>query len=240
MMTIDRSGHAAADSHSSRACGGACSLPFDGARSSVRRPVGARFNVTTSLHDPVSYRVGRRLTLLSQQVEDRIRAVQIALVRGGVVRLRRKTLQRASAVSSWSSAVGMCSTTQAIRTRTCSRPRRVVAARIIAVLDERGLVCRARRGGALIRFAAADVSRIRNAELGRFTPDRLMKMLAARDSKLRVTIHVDVGYGEARVAYPHRGSLREHPAPVVLVHNQGTLLLPPLKQCQITSQLRHG
>lgn len=65
----------------------------------------------------------------------------------------------------------------------------VVAARIIRVLDDRGLSVR--KAAALTRFAAADFSRIRNADLGRFTLDRLMKMLAALDSNLRVTVHVD-------------------------------------------------
>ena len=65
----------------------------------------------------------------------------------------------------------------------------VLAARIIAVLEERGLSVR--RAGALTRFAPADFSRIRNADLGRFTLDRLMKMLAALDGGLRVTLHVD-------------------------------------------------
>ena len=65
----------------------------------------------------------------------------------------------------------------------------VLAARIIAVLDVRGLTVR--RAGALTRFAAADFSRIRNADLGRFTLDRLMKMLVALDGGLRVTLHVD-------------------------------------------------
>ena len=50
----------------------------------------------------------------------------------------------------------------------------IVAARIIAVLDERAL-------------AAADLSRIRNASLGRFTLDRLMKILAGLDGRIRVT-----------------------------------------------------
>ena len=66
----------------------------------------------------------------------------------------------------------------------------ILAARIIAVLDERNLSVR--KAGALTRFAAADFSRIRNANLGRFTVDRLIKMLVALDSGLRVTIHVDV------------------------------------------------
>ena len=74
----------------------------------------------------------------------------------------------------------------------------VVAARIVRVLDERGLSVR--RAGALTRFAAADFSRIRNADLRRFTLDRLMKMLAALDGGLRVTLHVDAGHGAERVA----------------------------------------
>ena len=66
----------------------------------------------------------------------------------------------------------------------------VLAARIIAVLDERGLSVR--KAGVLTRFAAADFSRIRNADLGRFTLDRLMKILAALDGDLRVMLHVAV------------------------------------------------
>ena len=65
----------------------------------------------------------------------------------------------------------------------------VLAARIIGALDERGLSVR--KAAALTRFAAADFSRIRNADLGRFTLDRLMKMLVALDSDLEVTVHVD-------------------------------------------------
>ena len=64
----------------------------------------------------------------------------------------------------------------------------ILAARIIAVLDKRGLSVR--KAAELTRFAAADFSRICNADLGRFTLDRLMKMLAALDGSLRVTLHV--------------------------------------------------
>jgi predicted XRE-type DNA-binding protein len=64
----------------------------------------------------------------------------------------------------------------------------IVAARIIAVLDERALTVR--KAEELTGFAAADFSRIRNADLGRFTLDRLMKMLAALDGSMRVTLHV--------------------------------------------------
>ena len=70
----------------------------------------------------------------------------------------------------------------------------VLAARIIAVLEDRGLSVR--KAGALTNFAAADFSRIRNADLGRFTLDRLMKMLAALDGGLRVTLHVESRLGD--------------------------------------------
>ena len=65
----------------------------------------------------------------------------------------------------------------------------VLAARIIAVLDDRGLTVRKAAG--LTRFAAADFSRIRNVDLGRFTLDRLMRMLGTLDTGLQVTVHVD-------------------------------------------------
>ena len=65
----------------------------------------------------------------------------------------------------------------------------ILAARIVAVLDGRGLSVR--KAAALTGFAAADFSRTRNADLGRFTLDRLMKMLAALDDRLRVTLRVD-------------------------------------------------
>ena len=64
----------------------------------------------------------------------------------------------------------------------------VIAARIIAELDDRGLSTR--KAAALTRFAAADFSRVRNADLARFTLDRLMKMLATLDEDLQVTVQV--------------------------------------------------
>ena len=64
----------------------------------------------------------------------------------------------------------------------------VLAARIIAVLDGRGLSVR--EAAALTHFAAADFSRIRNADLRRFTLDRLMKMLAALDSDPEIAVRV--------------------------------------------------
>ena len=65
----------------------------------------------------------------------------------------------------------------------------VLAARIIAVLDDRGLAVR--KAASLTGFAAADFSRIRNADLGRLTLDGLMKMLAALDANARVTVKVE-------------------------------------------------
>ena len=64
----------------------------------------------------------------------------------------------------------------------------VLAARIVTTLDEHGLSVR--KAAASTPFAAADFSRVRNADLGRFTMDRLMRMLAALDRDLRVTVHI--------------------------------------------------
>lgn len=73
----------------------------------------------------------------------------------------------------------------------------ILAARIIAVLDERELSVG--QAATLTEFAAADFSRIRNADLGRFTLDRLMKMLTALDSGLQVTLHVQARHGRGAV-----------------------------------------
>ena len=64
----------------------------------------------------------------------------------------------------------------------------ILAARIISVLDDRELSVR--KASALTNFAAADFSRIRNADLGRFTLDRLMRILSALDCELRITLRV--------------------------------------------------
>lgn len=63
-----------------------------------------------------------------------------------------------------------------------------IAARIIAVLDERALSTRAaaRETG----FAAADFSRIRNADYARFTLDRLIRMLHALDDGAEVRLQI--------------------------------------------------
>lgn len=65
----------------------------------------------------------------------------------------------------------------------------VIAARVIAVLDERELTVRG--AASLTGFAAADFSRLRNADLSRFTLDRLMRMLGALDKRTRITIRIE-------------------------------------------------
>ena len=62
----------------------------------------------------------------------------------------------------------------------------VLAAKIIGVLDDRGLSVR--RAHDLTGFAAADFSRVRQAKLGRFTIDRLIAMLNRLDEEVRVTV----------------------------------------------------
>ena len=65
----------------------------------------------------------------------------------------------------------------------------ILAARIISILDEQELTVR--KAAALTGFAAADFSRIRNASLGRFTLDRMMRIVAALDGRLQITVQVE-------------------------------------------------
>lgn len=64
----------------------------------------------------------------------------------------------------------------------------ILAAEIIKVLDRDGLSVRAAH--ARTGFAAADFSRIRNADLARFTVDRLMAILNGLGSRIEVKIRV--------------------------------------------------
>lgn len=66
----------------------------------------------------------------------------------------------------------------------------ILAARIIRVLDERGLTVRAAED--LTGTAAADFSRIRRVKLDRFTIDRLMLILSRLDQR----VEVEVRFGE--------------------------------------------
>jgi len=66
--------------------------------------------------------------------------------------------------------------------------RALLAARIIGVLDDRNLTVRAAQE--VTGVAAADFSRIRRANLGRFTIDRLMAILASLGQEVEVTVEV--------------------------------------------------
>lgn len=61
-----------------------------------------------------------------------------------------------------------------------------LAAEIIATLDRRKLTVR--EGEKLIGVTAADLSRIRNADLRRFTIDRLVRVLNALDRRVTVKV----------------------------------------------------
>ena len=60
----------------------------------------------------------------------------------------------------------------------------ILATEIIKVLDREGLSVRAAQ--ARTGIAAADFSRIRNADLGRFTVDRLMSIINRLGSRVEV------------------------------------------------------
>src|SRR5437773_11842258 len=64
----------------------------------------------------------------------------------------------------------------------------ILAAEIIKVLDRDGLSVRVAQGRTGI--AAADFSRIRNADLGRLTVDRLMSIINRLGSRVEVNIKV--------------------------------------------------
>jgi len=64
----------------------------------------------------------------------------------------------------------------------------ILAAQIIGVIDDKKLSVR--KAASMTGFAAADFSRVRGADLGRFTLDRLIRMLRALDASIEVTVHV--------------------------------------------------
>jgi predicted XRE-type DNA-binding protein len=64
----------------------------------------------------------------------------------------------------------------------------ILAAEIIKVLDRERLTVRAAH--ARTGIAAADFSRIRNADLGRFTVDRLMSVLNRLGARVEVKVKV--------------------------------------------------
>ena len=74
----------------------------------------------------------------------------------------------------------------------------ILAAEIIKAIDRERLTVRAARGRTGI--AAADFSRIRNADLGRFTVDRLMTILNRLGSRVEVKVRVRRAEGVAHEA----------------------------------------
>jgi predicted XRE-type DNA-binding protein len=66
--------------------------------------------------------------------------------------------------------------------------RAILAAKIIGVLDDRGLTIR--KAQDVTGIAAADFSRIRQVKLDRFTIDRLMKILERLDQEIEVSVSV--------------------------------------------------
>ncbi len=77
----------------------------------------------------------------------------------------------------------------------------LLAAEIVRALDEREITVR--KAESLTRIAAADFSRIRNANLSRFTVDRLMTVLnrLGRDVDVAVTVRARKAAHESRAPY---------------------------------------
>jgi predicted XRE-type DNA-binding protein len=80
--------------------------------------------------------------------------------------------------------------------------RAILAAQIIKALDRKGLSVR--KAEALTGIAAADFSRIRNANLGRFTVDRLMTVLGRLDQRVDVNVKVRPNLKRAVPVPSHR------------------------------------
>jgi predicted XRE-type DNA-binding protein len=64
----------------------------------------------------------------------------------------------------------------------------LLAAEIVRALDDGGLTVR--KAESITHIAAADFSRIRNADLGRFTVDRLMTTLSRLGQRVEVAVTV--------------------------------------------------
>jgi predicted XRE-type DNA-binding protein len=74
----------------------------------------------------------------------------------------------------------------------------LLAAEIVKTLDREGLSVRQAAGRT--GTAAADFSRIRNADLGRFTADRLMAIINRLGSRIDVTVRVHPATAERRAS----------------------------------------
>ncbi len=73
----------------------------------------------------------------------------------------------------------------------------ILAARILTLLDEKSLSTR--KAAALTGFQQADFARIRKVDVGRFTIDRLVKMVNALDQENEVFI----GFRPRNVSVSH-------------------------------------
>ena len=82
----------------------------------------------------------------------------------------------------------MSSATWGHKNADANQVKAILAAEIIKALDRDGLSVRIAQGRTGI--AAADFSRIRNADLGRFTLDRLMSIINRLGSRVEVKIKV--------------------------------------------------
>jgi predicted XRE-type DNA-binding protein len=79
--------------------------------------------------------------------------------------------------------------------------RSILAARIIGVLDHTGMSVR--KAQEATGTAAADFSRIRRANLGRFTVDRLMGILHRLDQEVEISVNVHPrGQGATPISQP--------------------------------------
>ncbi len=79
--------------------------------------------------------------------------------------------------------------------------RSILAARIIKLLDERGLTVR--KAQEVTGIAAADFSRIRHVKLDRFTVDRLMTILNRLGQEVDIEVNI----------HPRQQPEGMHPAP---------------------------
>ncbi|MCH8239308.1 MAG: XRE family transcriptional regulator [Proteobacteria bacterium] len=73
----------------------------------------------------------------------------------------------------------------------------ILAAKIIGVLDDKGLSVR--KAQAVTGITAADFSRIRNVRLDRFTVDRLMTILNRLDQQVEIHVLVQPSSNLAHV-----------------------------------------
>ena len=79
-----------------------------------------------------------------------------------------------------------------------AQARAIVAAKIIRILDQRGLSIR--EAGRLTGVAHSEFSRIRNTQLRRFTLDRLIGILGKLDGEVEVSVAFKTRKPSARAA----------------------------------------